>query len=174
MGSVINFNVSKFKHNCVPLITLLIISVMISLHTVMCVEFRVGGDKGWAVPSAKNVQVYDDWASDNRFKVNDTLRFKYDKDSVLVVTEADYEKCRSTHPIFFYNNGDTVFTLDRPGLFYFISGVAGHCQRGVKMIVKVLDSQSPPLQHSSVHKNAAVTAAPHLIGLLAFQFVKYI
>ncbi|GFP97990.1 early nodulin-like protein 1 [Phtheirospermum japonicum] len=144
-----------------------------NLHTVECVELHVGGDNGWAVPSAKNDQVYDDWASSNRFQVNDTLRFEYEKDSVLVVTEEEYEKCRSTHPIFFYNNGDTVFTLDRPGLFYFVSGVAGHCQRGLKMIVKVLDPQSPG--HLSIRpptKTAAATtlvfAAPQLIA--AFDF----
>ncbi|ONI09055.1 hypothetical protein PRUPE_5G214900 [Prunus persica] len=35
------------------------------------------------------------------------------------------ENCHSAHPIFFSSNGVTVFTLDRPGLFYFISGVSG-------------------------------------------------
>lgn len=47
-------------------------SVM-SLHTVACVELVVGGDSGWATPSPKNDQLYNDWASNNRFKVNDTL-----------------------------------------------------------------------------------------------------
>ncbi|ONH99875.1 hypothetical protein PRUPE_6G055000 [Prunus persica] len=37
------------------------------------------------------------------------------KDSVMVVTKDEYEKCHSAHPIFFSNNGLTVFTLDRPG-----------------------------------------------------------
>lgn len=81
-----------------------------------------------------------------------TTDFQYKKDSVLVVTEAEYQKCRSTQPIFFSNNGDTVVTLDRPGLFYFISGVSGHCERGQKMIIKVLEpetSASPPPPNGS-------------------------
>ncbi|CAK9147845.1 unnamed protein product [Ilex paraguariensis] len=117
-----------------------------SLHslTALSVEFEVGGNKGWIIPPSKNVQLYNDWASNNRFKIDDTLHFEYKKDSVMVVTQEEYEKCKSSHPIFFSNNGDTVYRLDRPGLFYFISGVAGHCERGLKMIVKVLEPETPP------------------------------
>ena len=72
------------------------------------------------------------------------IDFEYDKDSVLAVTEEEYEKCYSSHPGFFSNNGDTVFHVNRAGLFYFISGVSGHCERGQKMIIKVLDAAQPP------------------------------
>ncbi|CAM0145868.1 unnamed protein product [Urochloa decumbens] len=72
--------------------------------------------------------------------------FKYDKeeDSVMVVTEDDYNNCRATHPIFFSNNGDTEVELDRPGVFHFISGVEGHCERGQRMVVKVVGQGTPP------------------------------
>ncbi|KAI3470895.1 hypothetical protein Pfo_027558 [Paulownia fortunei] len=165
--------VSPLKYSSVPLIILILV---ISLHTVECVELDVGGDNGWATPSAKDNQLYNDWASKNRFQVNDTLRFEYKKDSVLVVTQEEYEKCRSSHPMFFSNNGNTLFTLDHPGLFYFISGVAGHCQRGLKMIVKVLEPESPPqaaADHSSPTGGAAalVFAAPEFIPMLVFVLV---
>ncbi|XP_059453948.1 piriformospora indica-insensitive protein 2-like [Corylus avellana] len=107
--------------------------------------FEVGGDHGWVVPKAKHDrQMYNQWASQNRFKVDDTVHFKFKKDSVLVVSEEEYEKCHSAHPLFFANDGDGVFKLDRPGLFYFISGAAGHCERGQKMIVKVIEPADPP------------------------------
>lgn len=61
-----------------------------------------------------------------------------------MVSEEEYEKCHSAHPLFFANDGDGVFKLDRPGLFYFISGAAGHCERGQKMIVKVIEPADPP------------------------------
>ncbi|CAA2983840.1 mavicyanin-like [Olea europaea subsp. europaea] len=124
----------------------ILLNLFFALHLVAvhCVEFHVGGDAGWAVPSSKNDQLYNDWASKNRFKINDTLRFEYSKDSVLEVTQEEYEKCRSTHPMFFSNNGNSVYRLDHPGLYYFMSGVAGHCERGLKMIIKVLEPQSPP------------------------------
>ncbi|KAL6281530.1 hypothetical protein ACE6H2_018411 [Prunus campanulata] len=119
-----------------------------------------GGKNGWEVPKSKNdQQMYNQWASDNRFKVDDTLHFNYTKDSVLVVTKDEYEKCHSAHPIFFSNNGVTVFTLDRPGLFYFISGVSGHCERGQKMIIKVLEPASPPQSaDQNEQKNDAAVA----------------
>ncbi|KAF5734086.1 early nodulin-like protein 1 [Tripterygium wilfordii] len=123
--------------------------LMLVLHfcAATATEFLVGGVNGtWGIPKSRNEQEYNQWASKNRFKVDDTVHFKYKKDSVLVVTEEEYEKCRSSHPLFFSNNDDTVFTLDRPGLFYFISGVDGHCERGQKMIIKVLQIESPPPQ----------------------------
>lgn len=72
------------------------------------------------------------------------LDFKYDKDSVLVVEEGDYDKCDSAHPIFFSNNGNTVYTLDHSGAFYFISGIAEHCQKGQKMIIRVMGHSEGP------------------------------
>lgn len=65
-------------------------------------------------------------------------------DSVMIVDEDDYDDCNSEKPIYYANNGKSVVRLDRPGLFYFISGVAGHCKKGQKMIVKVLGQSSSP------------------------------
>ncbi|KAG8043903.1 hypothetical protein GUJ93_ZPchr0458g22688 [Zizania palustris] len=93
---------------------------------------------GWVVPPAKEPGVYNQWASKNRFLVGDSVHFKYGKDSVMVVTEDDYNMCSASHPIFFSNNGDTEVRLDRQGFFYFISGVTGHCERGQRMIIKRL------------------------------------
>ncbi|VFQ78891.1 unnamed protein product [Cuscuta campestris] len=104
-------------------------AAVFSLHFSAAVsnEFSVGGEKGWVIPKEDNPQFYNDWASKNRFKVDDTLKFEYRKDSVLEVSKEEYEKCRSSgHPIFFDNREHTSFKLDRSGLFYFISGVSGH------------------------------------------------
>ncbi|XP_041993702.1 mavicyanin-like [Salvia splendens] len=148
-----------------PLSVVVIIS-MVCIHKVECVELNVGGDDGWVTPSSKNQLLYNDWASKNRFNVNDTLRFVYKKDSVMVVTEEEYEKCRSSHPVFFANNGDTAFALERPGLFYFISGVSTHCQRGLKMIVKVLEPDSPPPPRMESAAAALFPAAAFVPALL--------
>ncbi|CAL2264682.1 unnamed protein product [Prunus armeniaca] len=93
----------------------------------------------------------------------------------MVVTKDEYEKCHSAHPIFFSNNGVTVFTLDRPGLFYFISGVSGHCERGQKMIIKVLEPASPPQSaDQNEQKNdaavamAAITSATLMSCIMSF------
>ncbi|KAG2306158.1 hypothetical protein Bca52824_025906 [Brassica carinata] len=139
----------------INLVTILISFYMFS-SCVSSTEFEVGGDDGWIVPQSDKTHgdLFNQWASHNRFKVGDTVRFKYKKDSVLVVSEDEYKKCKATKPQFYANNDDTVFKLDRPGLFYFISGVSGHCEKGLKMIIKVMESEestpdSPPPSSSS-------------------------
>lgn len=72
--------------------------------------------------------------------------FKYKKDSVMEVGEGDYRLCNATHPALFSNNGNTVIKLDHSGTFYFISGASGHCEKGQKMILRVMVDESL-LQH---------------------------
>uniref|UniRef100_G3MT85 Phytocyanin domain-containing protein n=1 Tax=Amblyomma maculatum TaxID=34609 RepID=G3MT85_AMBMU len=142
---------------------------------VLSTEFQVGGDHGWKIPSSKSgPQMYNQWASKNRFQVGDVVRFKYDKDSVMEVTEKEYESCKSVHPIYFSNNGNTELKLDHSGDFYFISGISGHCERGQKMIIKVMSHSdapgtSPPAPPSPDESSAArlLAFAPlHVLALL--------
>ncbi|KAF0891076.1 hypothetical protein E2562_005160 [Oryza meyeriana var. granulata] len=131
--------------NHLVFLVLVIIALFGALgHRAGATNFEVGGEHGWAVPPANEAGVYNEWASKNRFLVGDSVHFKYAKDSVMVVTEDDYNKCRASHPIFFSNNGDTEVRLDRQGLFYFISGVAGHCERGQRIVIKVIGHDAPP------------------------------
>ncbi|GMY15400.1 Early nodulin-like protein 1 [Fagus crenata] len=146
---------------CKAFLLLILCSSFNQFFFVTSIEFEVGGDDGWVVPKSRNDQMYNQWASKNRFNVDDTVNFKYKKDSVLVVTEEEYEKCHSVHPIFFSNNGGTVFKFDQPGLFYFISGVAGHCERGQKMIIKVLEPETPP---QSANDNTTTTDSSQKSG----------
>lgn len=108
----------------------------------------------------------------------------------MVVTEDEYKKCHSDDPIFLFNDGDSVLKLDRPGFFYFISGTAGHCERGQKMIVKVLGSSSgagpaspppdqsenqnatdSPPQNDHDHNNKNNAVAMHAAAALSFTTV---
>ncbi|KAJ8767985.1 hypothetical protein K2173_020925 [Erythroxylum novogranatense] len=129
---------------------LLFLTIVVSLQSfsVSSFEYHVGGSKGWVVPPANDTKVYNDWASENRFQIGDTVRFRYRKDSVMQVSEEDYKKCNSTHPTYFSNTGNTVYKLDHPGPFYFISGVSGHCEKGQRMIIKVMEPEDEyPSQH---------------------------
>ncbi|KAK4370932.1 hypothetical protein RND71_010407 [Anisodus tanguticus] len=140
----------------------------LNIFAVLATEFNVGGDKRWVVSTVKDDQLYNQWAGKNRFKVNDTLRFEYKKDSVLVVTKEEYEKCKSSHPIFFSNNGKSIYKLEQPGLYYFISGVSGHCERGLKMIIKVLEPAAPPqsANHTSTPTVAGANVASVINGVV--------
>ncbi|GMN42650.1 hypothetical protein TIFTF001_011866 [Ficus carica] len=144
---------------------------------VLCFEYQVGGPRGWVVPPSNDSKIYNDWASQNRFQLGDTIRFKYSKDSVMEVTEEDYKNCNSSRPNFFSNTGNTVFKLDHYRPFYFISGVSGHCERGQHLIIKVKTpaDQSPshgakssasPLVVSSFGSSKLV-----VVSLLVFSFV---
>ncbi|XP_050127019.1 early nodulin-like protein 1 [Malus sylvestris] len=103
-------------------------------------EFAVGGKNGsWAVPSSES-QSLNKWAESTRFRVGDTLVWKYDsaKDSVLRVTKEDYTNCNASNPIEQYKDGETKLHLDQPGPCYFISGTKGHCEKGQKLVVVVM------------------------------------
>lgn len=148
-----------------PFFTLLLLAT--SLFAVASFEFQVGGVKGWVVPPVNDTKIYNDWASENRFTAGDTIRFRYKKDSVMEVTEEEYKRCNSTQPSFFSNTGNTVFQLGRSGTFYFISGAYGHCERGQRMIVKVMaEDESSSSSHSE--KSSAVMAPISSLGFLKF------
>lgn len=95
------------------------------------------------------------------FFIHEFLDFKYKKDSVLVVTDEESDKCQSSHPILFSNNGDTAFTLDHSGLFYFISGDGVHFQ---KMIINVLEIESPP-PPARGNQNGSTSDSSHNSGV---------
>jgi len=84
----------------------------------------------------------------------------------MVVTEADYDSCRASHPIFFSNNGDTEVALDHPGPVYFISGESGHCERGQRMVVRVVGPGAPPPAPTSAAAPAGSTGCA-LTGAIA-------
>ncbi|XP_043723127.1 early nodulin-like protein 1 [Telopea speciosissima] len=153
----------------IPIILIFILSSTLQNFTVSSFEFEVGGTKGWIVPSANDTKIYNDWASRNRFKIGDSVRFKYEKDSVMVVSGSEYNKCDSTHPLFFSNDGNTVYQFDRSGFFYFISGVSGHCKRGQKVIIRVM---APEEDDESSHSSGAhAISTLGLSALLLLQFV---
>ncbi|XP_078437184.1 early nodulin-like protein 3 [Wolffia australiana] len=130
-------------------------------------DFIVGGKDGWVPNPSEN---FSSWAERNRFQINDTLVFVYNKgeDSVLLVTEENYLACDTTNPIEERKSGVSVMNLRRSGVFFFISGVPERCQRGEKLVVVVLGLRhrrysapsSPPLAPPLARKPAAVTAVP--------------
>ncbi|KAK1260139.1 hypothetical protein QJS04_geneDACA018093 [Acorus gramineus] len=106
-------------------------------------QFKVGGSMGWTVPSDPNS--FNDWAGKNRFKIGDTLLFVYDpaKDSVLQVTQPDYDSCNVASPVATLpKSGNTVFTINHSGRLFFISGSRDNCVKNEKMTVVILSDRS--------------------------------
>ncbi|WCJ30399.1 early nodulin-like protein 15 [Euphorbia peplus] len=107
-------------------------------------DVLIGGkSNAWKVPSSESDSL-NKWAESARFRVGDSLVWKYDgqKDSVLEVTKEAYVSCNVSNPIKEYKDGNTKVELDRPGAFYFISGAEGHCEKGQKVVVVVLSQRS--------------------------------
>ncbi|EPS62797.1 hypothetical protein M569_11993, partial [Genlisea aurea] len=116
-----------------------------ALAAVSGVQFQVGEKLGWRKPNGHENETYNEWAGKNRFRIGDSLHFKYSrKDSVLEVDSGDYKTCNASNPIGKFDGGDTIFEFDRSGSFYFISGQSGHCEAGQKLIVRVMHTEIAP------------------------------
>ncbi|XP_018475114.1 early nodulin-like protein 13 isoform X1 [Raphanus sativus] len=122
--------------------TSLMMSCLFLLLCLLCEgrEILVGGKSNtWKVPESTE-ETLNRWSERTRFKIGDSLLWKYnaEKDSVMQVSQKDYERCDRSEPIGGYKDGHTKIELMRSGPFYFISGEDGHCQRGEKLLVVVL------------------------------------
>ncbi|KAI4335542.1 hypothetical protein L6164_014180 [Bauhinia variegata] len=154
---------------------LILASLLVSFSEAR--EFLVGGSaESWKIPSTSQVPL-NQWAQRQRFMINDTLISKYDGNSetVLQVDEEDYKSCSLSDPMQEYGGGDTKVVLDHSGPFYFISGIEGHCQMGLKLVVVVLSNSHRGKRHSYTLPPAqvpfALPSAPSAPSSLGGGFV---
>lgn len=57
----------------IVILSIFVLFYVISL--VSCTEFEAGGENGWIIPQSSNQSdLFNQWASKNRFKVGDTIR----------------------------------------------------------------------------------------------------
>ncbi|GLJ55352.1 hypothetical protein SUGI_1187650 [Cryptomeria japonica] len=117
--------------------------------------FRVGGLDAWALPTNGRPDLYEKWAADIKFKIGDALLFLYppSQDLVVQVKEEAYAKCDISSPITTFNDGNSYFSFNYSGYFYFTSGRPGNCAKSQKLAIAVADSNGalPPLPSSSVN-----------------------
>ncbi|KAF3570016.1 hypothetical protein F2Q69_00060446 [Brassica cretica] len=120
-------------------------------------KFYVGGKDGWVLTPSED---YSHWSHRNRFQVNDTLYFKYPKgkDSVVEVSEEEYNTCNTTHPITSLSDGDSLFVLSRSGPFFFVSGNSENCLKGQKLAVNVMSTA----HHSRSPRQPSPSPSPTL------------
>ncbi|KAG6673328.1 hypothetical protein I3842_16G106100 [Carya illinoinensis] len=120
------------------LYSLLLISLFLSFTEGR--EFLVGGKTNARIIPASDLESLNKWAEGSRFQIGDSPVWNYDpsKDSVLQVSEKDYESCSTSSPIGVYKDGNTKVKLDRSGPFYFINGTEDHCQKCQKLAIVVL------------------------------------
>ncbi|XP_050228362.1 stellacyanin [Mercurialis annua] len=102
-------------------------------------QFKVGDLSAWGIPTSSNPKVYYFWSKYHTFKIGDSLMFLYppSQDSVVQVTEQNYNSCNLKDPILYMNNGNSLFNITTEGHFYFTSGNPGHCEKKQKLIISV-------------------------------------
>jgi len=90
---------------------------------------------------------YTTWASGINFLAGDQLVFKYSPaaHNVVEVSKADHDSCTASRPLATFATGDDTVPLPAGGVTrYFICGVPGHCDGGMKLAVRVEAAASAP------------------------------
>ncbi|AED93398.1 Early nodulin-like protein 3 [Arabidopsis thaliana] len=129
-------------------------------------EIIVGGKtSSWKIPSSPSESL-NKWAESLRFRVGDTLVWKYDeeKDSVLQVTKDAYINCNTTNPAANYSNGDTKVKLERSGPYFFISGSKSNCVEGEKLHIVVMSSRGGHTGGFFTGSSPSPAPSPALLG----------
>ncbi|KAL6658858.1 hypothetical protein ACP70R_002898 [Stipagrostis hirtigluma subsp. patula] len=112
------------------------------LATAHAASYTVGAPAGsWDLRTN-----YTRWASSINFRAGDQLVFKYSRTAhnVVEVSKADYDSCSGSSPLATFQTGDDAVPLPAAGVTrYFICGVPGHCDAGMKLAVRVEAAAGP-------------------------------
>ncbi|XP_042385906.1 basic blue protein-like [Zingiber officinale] len=118
-----------------------IMTILLSLSTqigVQATEYDVGDTEGWETGTN-----FLRWSRNHNFTVGDVLVFNYVpvQHNVYQVTEETYRSCNwSSGVLKMYVSGRDRVTLAEATSYWFICGVEGHCQGGMRMGVSVASS----------------------------------
>ncbi|KVH91774.1 mavicyanin-like [Cynara cardunculus var. scolymus] len=128
---------------------------------VLAYQYQVGNLQAWNIPTSAEPKVYSNWPKKLSFKIGDSLLFLYppSQDSVIQVTKESYNSCNLKDPILYMNNGNSLFNITSPGVFYFTSGVSGHCEKSQKIQIAVF-SEDGSLPPASGPSGALADSAP--------------
>ncbi|RLM62016.1 hypothetical protein C2845_PM14G02060 [Panicum miliaceum] len=89
---------------------------------------------------------YAQWVKTKTFHPGDKITFTYSPElhDVVEVTEAGYGACSSANNISAFRTGNDVVALAAVGTRYFLCGLTGHCDSGMKIRVDVVAAGSSP------------------------------
>ncbi|KAL6339320.1 hypothetical protein AAG906_028045 [Vitis piasezkii] len=117
-------------NQAISLTTILLVFVLLHVKASQATTFMVGDSSGWTF----NIN---NWASGKKFKAGDKLVFKYNPSfhNVVAIDEDGYNGCSTASPSSkVYSTGNDAVKLLK-GHNYFICGVPGHCDMGLKIRV---------------------------------------
>lgn len=85
---------------------------------------------------------------------------------VVEVTKAGYDACSSANNISASRSGNDVVTLTAVGTRYFLCGLTGHCDSGMKIRIDVVAAAAAPGPAAS-SSSASIAAAASPAGIIA-------
>ena len=79
---------------------------------------------------------------------------------MLVVTKDNYFSCNNKKPVQSLTDGESVFSFDHSGPYFFISGNADNCNKGQKLIVVVMAVRNKSQHHEAPPSPCPVSCTP--------------
>ncbi|KAG2581446.1 hypothetical protein PVAP13_6KG034670 [Panicum virgatum] len=104
---------------------------------------------------------YAQWVKTKTFHPGDKITFTYSPElhDVVEVTEAGYCTCSSANNFSAFRIGNDVVALAAVGTRYFLCGLTGHCDNGMKIRVDVVASAPGPAAAGPASSAAAPPSA---------------
>ncbi|XP_073298885.1 early nodulin-like protein 8 [Primulina huaijiensis] len=140
--------------------------------SVLSNTYKVGDLDSWGIPTSSNPLIYNIWSKYHNLKMGDSLFFLYppSRDSVIQVRDVEsYNSCNLKDPILHLNDGNSLFNITKPGDFYFISGVEGHCEKSQELHIFVYGNGSSPISSAPAPDSAAAPSYPTVFGFIPVQ-----
>ncbi|KAK4489185.1 hypothetical protein RD792_004979 [Penstemon davidsonii] len=119
---------SREKGNAI-FVTIMVLGLMLHSNLAHGMTYTVGDSRGWDFDVAG-------WENGKKFHSGDTLVFKYSEGAhnVVVVNKSDYDSCNVPDNATTFSSGNDKVKL-RKGPIYFICGIPGHCDAGMKIAI---------------------------------------
>ncbi|XP_062192546.1 mavicyanin-like [Phragmites australis] len=111
---------------------------------------------------------YAEWVATKTFHPGDNITFTYSPElhDVVEVSKAGYDACSSINNVSAFRTGNDVVPLTAVGTRYFLCGLTGHCDSGMKIRVDVVAAAgSSPGPAAAAPTSAAASSATGIVGL---------
>ncbi|KAK9275439.1 hypothetical protein L1049_022704 [Liquidambar formosana] len=88
--------------------------------------------------------------------------------NVIQVGEEDFDACTQNEVIDMFHDGPTIILLDKPGEYFYYSGVGKHCELGQKLAVTVTNKEGSSGAPFTLDLSSSETtaAAPSPVAIL--------
>ncbi|KAI4972678.1 mavicyanin-like [Hordeum vulgare subsp. vulgare] len=126
----------------VMVVAAMLAAVAVSRVATAATSYTVGAPDGlWDMHTD-----YAEWVAARTFHPGDNITFTYSRElhDVVEVGKAGYDACSSANNVSAFRSGNDVVALTAVGTRYFLCGLTGHCDSGMKIRVDVVDASTGP------------------------------